>query len=115
MVSYIWVRQLLGLLDDDLMGVETMTKVSGNLVNELADILTPPRSRLETAFKSPCFPCNPIPFANGLADHIRTNGTDSIKSDSCKAILWILMAQAYGQVANIDLMREFDRLDKVIE
>lgn len=71
-------------------------------------------NRLVHAFQSPCFPCNPIPFAQGLADYVRENGTDKIKSDEAKSMLWILMAQSYGQVATIDLMREFDRLDKAL-
>ena len=63
--------------------------------------------KLTEALNSPCFPCNPIPFANGLADHVRENGTDSIRSDDAKRILWILMAQAYGQLATIDLHTEW--------
>ncbi len=67
---------------------------------------------LTTAIESPSFPCNPIPFANGLADLVRDNGTDSIKSDDAKRILWILMAQSYGQLATIDLCDEWDKLTK---
>lgn len=66
--------------------------------------------RLYNALESDAFPCNPIPFATGLADHVREHGTDSIKSDQAKRILWILMAQAYGQLAKIDLSDEWDRL-----
>lgn len=58
------------------------------------------------------FPCNPIPFANALADHVREFHTDSIKTDDAKKILWILMGQAYGQMATIDLNDEWDRLTK---
>ncbi len=65
-----------------------------------------------TAIESESFPVNPIPFANGLADHVREHGTDSIKSDDAKRILWILMGQAYGQLAMIDLCEEWDRLTK---
>lgn len=46
------------------------------------------------AFKDECFPCNPIPFATGLADLVRERGTDSIQSDDAKKILWVLMSQA---------------------
>jgi len=67
------------------------------------------------AFKCECFPCNPLPFAKALGDLVRENGTDTIKSDEAKAILWILMAQAYGQMARIDLCDEWSRLDKAIE
>lgn len=67
--------------------------------------------RLQTAMFSPCFPCNPVPFAQGLADYVREHGSDSIQSDKAKRILWILMAQAYGQLARIDLMTEYSRLE----
>jgi hypothetical protein len=58
------------------------------------------------------FPCNPIPFAKGLAELVKQEGTDSIQSDNAKSILWVLMAQAYGQIATIDLCDEWRRLDK---
>ena len=66
--------------------------------------------RLTGALAEESFPCNPIPFANGLADLVRGRGTDSIKSDDAKRILWVLMGQAYGQLATIDLSDEWDRL-----
>lgn len=66
--------------------------------------------RLETAMFDASFPCNPIPFATGIADYVREHGTDSIRSDVAKRILWILMSQAYGQMASIDLCAEWDRL-----
>ncbi len=65
-----------------------------------------------TAFSGGSFPCNPIPFATALATHVREFGTDSIKSDDAKKILWILMTQAYGQLATINLSDEWDRLEK---
>ena len=65
---------------------------------------------LLTAIESESFPCNPVPFANGLADLVLNRGTDSIKTDDAKRILWILMCQAYGQLATIDLSAEWDRL-----
>ncbi len=70
------------------------------------------KDRVYTAFSGGSFPCNPIPFANALAEHVREFGTDSIKSDDAKKILWILMTQAYGQLATIDLSDEWDRLEK---
>ena len=66
------------------------------------------------AFRSAGFPCNPLPFCNALADEVRQNGTDAIRSDSAKATLWILMAQAYGQLATIDLCDEWDRLNTAL-
>ena len=67
------------------------------------------------ALQSECFPCNPRPFAAELGKLVAENGTDSIKSDEAKALLWILMAQAYGQMARIDLCTEWDRLDKFLK
>lgn len=68
-------------------------------------------SRLQAAMFDPCFPCNPIPFALGLAEHVKAHGSDSIKSDEAKRILWILIAQAYGQLARVDLCDEWSRLE----
>jgi len=68
--------------------------------------------KLTEAMFNPSFPINPIPFANGLADHVRENGTDSIQSDEAKKILWVLIAQAYGQLSKVDLCDEYDRLSK---
>lgn len=66
--------------------------------------------RLAGAMFATSLPCNPIPFARGLADLVSDNGTDSIKSDNAKRVLWILIAQAYGEVATIDLCEEWSRL-----
>ena len=66
--------------------------------------------RISTAMFSNCFPCNPIPFANGLAELVMDKGTDSIQTDEAKRILWILMAQAYGQLATVSLCDEWSRL-----
>ena len=65
-----------------------------------------------TAFRSPAFPCNPRPFARALSD-LLANGY-AIDSDECKAVLWILNAQSYGQMARIDLCDEYGRLDEVL-
>jgi hypothetical protein len=59
------------------------------------------------------FPCNPIPFALALASYVGKKGSDSIKDDTAKRILWILMAQSYGQLSRIDLSDEWDRLNKI--
>ena len=66
---------------------------------------------LRRAMFSSSFPCNPIPFAKGLAELVKENGTDSIRSDDAKAILWVLMAQAYGQLSKVDLCEEWSRLN----
>lgn len=61
----------------------------------------------EALFKNN-LPVNPIPFATALSQFVAKNGTDSIRSDEAKRILWILMAQAYGELANINLPEEWD-------
>jgi len=71
--------------------------------------------RLTMAIFDESFPCNPIPFATGVADYVREHGTDSVRSDTVKRILWILMSQAYGQMATIDLCSEWDRLYRLQE
>jgi hypothetical protein len=58
-------------------------------------------------------PVNPIPFASGLAELVTEKGTDSIQSDEGKRILWVLMAQAYPELAglgSINLSEEWSRL-----
>ena len=68
------------------------------------------RNNLTTAMFSSSFPINPIPFANGLSEMVMSEGTDAIESNDAKRILWVLMAQAYGQLATIDLSNEWERL-----
>ncbi len=68
------------------------------------------RKNLTTAMFNSSFPVNPIPFANGLSEIVMNEGTDTMQTDEVKRILWVLMAQAYGQMATIDLGDEWDRL-----
>jgi|TARA_R110000824_G_scaffold25085_3_gene87678 hypothetical protein len=68
------------------------------------------RNNLTTAMFSSSFPINPIPFANGVSEMVMNGGTDAIKSNEVKRVLWVLMAQAYGQMATIDLSDEWERL-----
>ena len=65
---------------------------------------------LTTAMFNSSFPVNPIPFANGISELVMEEGTADIKSDEAKAMLWVLMAQSYGQMAKIDLCDEWGRL-----
>lgn len=65
---------------------------------------------LTAAMFNSSFPVNPIPFANGISEMVMNEGTDAIKSDEVKKVLWVLMAQSYGQLAKIDLCDEWDRL-----
>ena len=69
------------------------------------------RKNLTTAMFNSSFPVNPIPFANGISEIVMNEGTDAIKSDEVKKILWVLMAQSYGQLAKIDLCDEWERLE----
>lgn len=73
------------------------------------------RNNLTTAMFSPSFPINPLPFANGILELVKEKGTDAIESDEAKKILWVLMAQSYGQLAKINLCDEWDRLYKTEE
>ena len=67
--------------------------------------------RLSEAIFSEAFPANPLPFAFGLAEFIKEGKhSDLIKSDKAKRILFVLMAQAYGQLTRIDLCDEWQRL-----
>ncbi len=67
--------------------------------------------RLTGAMFCSSLPCNPIPFARGLADLVSDNGTDAIRSSDAKRILWVLMAQAYGSIATVSLTDEWSALD----
>jgi hypothetical protein len=64
----------------------------------------------DQAMFAPSLPCNPIPFLTDLADLVREQGTDAIKSDKAKRLLWVVIAQSYGQLACVDLCKEFTRL-----
>ena len=58
-------------------------------------------------------PVNPIPFLNKAIELIKKNGTDYIQSDEVKALLWIIQAQSYGQLATINLIEEWERLKEI--
>ena len=60
-------------------------------------------------------PVNPLPFLHKTIELIKENGTDYIKTDHIKAILWILLAQSYGQLATIDLCMEWEGLRRVFQ
>ena len=65
------------------------------------------------ALFSECLPVNPLPFLIKATGLIRENGPDYIQSDQIKAILWVVLTQIYGQLATIDLFKEWDRLSQV--
>ena len=69
-------------------------------------------TNLTNAMFAPSFPCNPLPFLNGLIDGIHENGTDYIMTDEAKKMLFVIIAQSYGQLFNIDSLSEYQRLSK---
>jgi hypothetical protein len=69
-------------------------------------------NRLGEAMFSPAFPSNPLPFLDKLSLGVRENGTDWIKSDEAKRLLWTVNAIAYGQLSTINLFEEWKRLKK---
>lgn len=62
------------------------------------------------AMFSDAFPCNPRPFLRALGERIEKHGTGFIETDEAKRILWVVLSQAYGQLATIDLCAEYTRL-----
>ena len=66
------------------------------------------------AFKAEALAVNPIPFARGLVKLLELEGMDKIQSDEGKAILWDLNQMAYGQLATIDMIEEWNRLNEVL-
>lgn len=65
------------------------------------------------AMFSDALPVNPLPFLFKIIEIVREKGTDHIKSDEAKAMLWVVMAQSFGQLATIDLCEEWERLKKI--
>lgn len=56
--------------------------------------------------------CNPIPFLNGLVEGCKQNGTDWIRSNTAKRILFTILQQAYGTAFKLDSFEEFQHLLK---
>lgn len=72
--------------------------------------------RLGEAILSPSLPTNPIPFALGIITGAKEYGTEWIRTDEAKAILLILMIQAYtSSVVDINLRGEWDRICKIYQ
>ena len=67
--------------------------------------------RLTEGFRSQSFPCNPVPFALGLAELVREKGTAAIQSPEAKSLLLILIQQSYGQCCVVDAIDEYSVLD----
>lgn len=55
-------------------------------------------------------PSNPLPFLNGLIDGVKLNGTDYIRSDEAKKIMFTILQQMYGTCFLLDSFAEFQRL-----
>jgi|ETNvirenome_6_85_1030632.scaffolds.fasta_scaffold29331_4 hypothetical protein len=68
------------------------------------------RSMLLTAYRHESMACNPLPFLHGIAELVRDTGTDAIQGDDAKRMLWMVIAQAYGQMEQVDLCEEWSRL-----
>lgn len=68
------------------------------------------RQKLMAAMFSASLPVNPIPFLQGLIDLLKEKGTDAIKSDEAKMMLWTINANAYTQLGSIDMYAEWQRL-----
>lgn len=71
--------------------------------------LTPSQARAVNAFRADSFPCNPRPFAAALSDLLADG--HSITGPECRAVLWVLMGQSFGQLARIDLDAMWDTLN----
>jgi hypothetical protein len=69
------------------------------------------------AFMRSGLPCNPTPFATALLTGVRENGMEWIESDEAKAILWVLMTQAYNSCGCLHYNQpdEWERLFKVFK
>lgn len=67
------------------------------------------------AFCARALPVNPLPFLYALADAVKEKGTDWIRTDNAKAILFTLIQMAYGQSFNLDGVAEYERLRILIE
>jgi hypothetical protein len=61
------------------------------------------RDERDTAFMSPALPCNPLPFLRRMQDIVNTVGTDGNKSIEYKSNMFILLAQTFGLISDIDM------------
>jgi hypothetical protein len=55
-------------------------------------------------------PSNPLPFLSGLMDGVKLNGTDYIRSDEAKKIMFTILQQMYGTCFLLESFTEFQRL-----
>jgi len=73
------------------------------------DLFTEHERVIEAMFHQ-SFPVNPIPFSLTLAKMCKEGGSDVIKTDEGRMVLWTLMAQSYGQLTTVSLFDEWTRL-----
>jgi len=74
----------------------------------------------EHAFAESSLPVNSIPFLNRLKEILEEYKTNSLKTLppsseyhlKARAVLWVLNAQVFGQVAEIDMNMEWGELDE---
>ncbi len=72
-------------------------------------------NKIEHAFMQEIIPTNPLPLAAKLFDLVSERGTESIRNDpAVKSCLWVLMAQAYGQLATIHMSEEYHEIREAI-
>jgi len=74
-----------------------------------------PFSQEARAFYGRALPVNPLPFLYALADAVKEKGTDWIRTDNAKAILYTLIQMAYGQGFHLDGIAEYERLRCLME
>jgi len=67
------------------------------------------------AFSEPVLVCNPRPFLTKLADMVAYHGTEVMKTDEAKSVLFNLNQMAYGEMARISMPEEYTRLDDTLE
>ena len=66
------------------------------------------------------FPCNSYAFLERIGELLKKNKTNSLCSlkgkelNKAKACLFILTGQAYDQLFKIDSLKEFERLNRVL-
>ena len=70
----------------------------------------------ERAFSGDALPCNSLPFLNRIREILEESGTNGLRGlageaeVNVRACMWVLNGQLYGQVATIDLGREYKAL-----
>lgn len=70
--------------------------------------------RIRDAFRADAFPSNPRPFLRALDSHCEQHGSGALDSDDARAVMLVLIQMAWGQLARVDTVAEFERLDKVL-